>query len=367
MRSGSTGGVVQALRPGQPVDRLPHPRGESSARIGRGSRAVVLGGTGFVGSAVARRLLADGFDVTVAARRAPRDPGRLAGARVLTLDASDPTVHDELLEGASAVVYAVGCLFPQESNASPLADIQDSLTPLIHLLEALRRRPSVSLVFLSSGGTVYGNPRTLPVTEDHPTDPTTSYGILKLAAEKYIGMYRELYGIDARVLRVANAYGPLQPVGRGQGVVGVFLEQLLQGAPVTVFGAGRSVRDYVHVDDVARAVSVSLTAAGPATLNVGTGVGTSLLQIVQLLEQITGRGITVRHEPARGFDVESIVLDVSAYRALAGHDPVGLHAGLAATYASAVEVADLRRRGVPAAVPGGAPADASVAAAGRSR
>lgn len=302
---------------------------------------VVLGGTGFVGSAITRGLVADGYDVTVAARRLPVDLDRLSGARVLQRDAADPAIYDELLDGASAVVYAVGSLFPQESNASPLVDVHDSLTPVIHLLEALRRRPEVSMVFLSSGGTVYGNPRTMPVTEDHPTDPTTSYGILKLAGEKYIGMYRELYGVRARVLRVSNAYGPFQPIGRGQGVVGVFLDRVVRGLPVTVFGTGCTVRDYIHVDDIASAVIASLAAGVPHTLNVGTGVGTSLLQIVQLLEQISGRAVAVEHLPARGFDVESIVLDVGAFRALTGHEPIELTAGLTTAYGWALEHAGM--------------------------
>jgi UDP-glucose 4-epimerase len=298
-----------------------------------GDKVVVLGGTGFVGSSVARTLLDQGRDVTVVARRMPSSIDRLCGARVLQRDAADPTIYDEILDGASSVVYAVGCLFPSESNADPLADIHGSLTPLIRLLEALRRRPEVSMVFLSSGGTVYGNPRTMPVTEEHPTDPTTSYGILKLAAEKYIGMYRELYGLDARVLRVANAYGPGQLTGRGQGVVGAFLDKIVHGKPVTIFGTGRGLRDYIQVDDVARAVVASLTAGGAHTVNIGTGIGTSLLQIVEELERIAGRRIEIDFQPLRGFDVESIVLDVAPFRALTGHKPMGMADGLADAYA----------------------------------
>ena len=298
---------------------------------------VVLGGGGFVGSAITRRLVSDGYEVIVAERKLPPDLDRVAGARVLMRDAGDPAIYGELLDGVSAVVYAVGCLYPHESNASPLSDIQNALPPLIHLLEALRRRPGVPLVFLSSGGTVYGDPRTLPVTEDHPTDPTSSYGILKLAAEKYIGMYRELYGLRTRILRVANAYGPFQPIARGQGVVGVFIDRVVRGMPVTIFGTGQTTRDYIHVDDVAHAVSSSLSAGPPHIMNVGTGVGTSVSQIVQLLEQLSGRPVAVEYLPDRGFDVESIVLDVGAYRALTGREPIEFAYGLATAYDFAVK------------------------------
>ena len=316
-------------------------RGDTSGPV------VVLGGGGFVGSAITRRLVSDGYDVIVAEREPPTDLDRLAGARVLMRDAGDPAIYEELLEGAAAVVYAVGCLFPGESNASPVSDIQNALTPLIQLLEALRRQPEVPMVFLSSGGTVYGNPMTIPVTEDHPTNPRTSYGILKLAGEKYIGMYRQLYGVQASVLRVANAYGPFQPPGRGQGVVGVFVERVARGLPVRVFGSGRVVRDYIHVDDVARAVGASIATATPNTLNIGTGVGTSVLQMVQLLEEISGRTIALDHLPSRDFDVESIVLDVATFRALVGRDPIDFTAGLTTTYEWALREA--HRRGVACA------------------
>jgi UDP-glucose 4-epimerase len=291
----------------------PHDGDSSRVCLPGGGQVVVLGGTGFIGSAVTRKLVDDGSEVTVVARRAPTGVDLPPGARVLQRDAADPAIYDEVLDGASAVVYAVGCLFPGESNADPLADIHGSLTPLIQLLEALRQRPEVPMVFLSSGGTVYGNPKTMPVTEDHPTDPTTSYGILKLAAEKYVGMYRELYGLEARVLRVANAYGPGQLTGREQGVVGAFLDRIVRGMPVTIFGTGRNVRDYIQIDDVAHAVVSALTAGGAHTVNIGTGIGTSLLQIVQQLEGIAGHPVEIDFRPSRGFDVDSIVLDVAAF------------------------------------------------------
>jgi UDP-glucose 4-epimerase len=134
------------------------------------------------------------------------------------------------------------------------------------------------------------------------------------------------------VLRVANAYGPGQLTGRGQGVVGAFLDNIVRGKPVTIFGTGRCLRDYIQVDDVARAVVASLTAGGAHTVNIGTGIGTSLLQIVEELERIAGRRIEIDFQPLRGFDVESIVLDVAPFRALTGHEPIAIAEGLADAY-----------------------------------
>jgi UDP-glucose 4-epimerase len=300
------------------------------------SLVVVLGGTGFVGSAIARELIDEGYRVSVAARTEPKSlPAWLAKATFIRLEASDALSYSEVLEGASHVVYSLAGLLPQESNLFPLRDVAETLRPLIGLLEALRSRPDTSMVFLSSGGTIYGNPRVLPVSEDHPTNPITSYGILKLTAEKYIGMYREIYGVKARILRIANAYGPLQPVGRAQGVVGEFIASVMKGSPVRIFGTGRSVRDYIHVDDVALAVAAALKSDGPHILNVGTGVGTSLLQIHQMLQEIVGRRIEIDFFESRGFDVESIVLDAAAYQALTGLTPVELRTGLHQTWRDA--------------------------------
>ena len=297
------------------------------------SSVVVLGGMGFIGSAVARVLINEGHKVSVVARSEPkRLPAWLSNATLIRLEASDAPTYNAVLEGASQVVYSLAGLLPQESNLSPLRDVTETLRPLIGLLEALRSRPETSMVFLSSGGTIYGNPRVLPVSEDHPTNPITSYGILKLTAEKYIGMYRDIYGVKARILRIANAYGPLQPVGRAQGVVGEFMSSVLNGSPIRIFGTGRSVRDYIHVDDVALAVAAALKSDGPLILNVGTGVGTSLLQIHQVLQEIVGRRIEVDFFESRGFDVESIVLDAAPFQALTGLTPIELRIGLHQTW-----------------------------------
>ncbi|WP_066514903.1 NAD-dependent epimerase/dehydratase family protein [Curtobacterium ammoniigenes] len=290
--------------------------------------ALVLGGAGFIGSAVVRDLVASRWKVTVLSRTVAPEAEWLDSVRFVHGDASDASAYPTLLDGITHVVFALTGLLPQQSNSAPLADVAHSLTPLLHLLDELRSRPTIRLVFLSSGGTVYGNPRTLPVLEDHPTNPLSSYGILKLTAEKYIGMYTELYGVDARVLRIANAYGPSQRTGRGQGVIGEFARAVANGEPLTIFGDGLSVRDYIYIDDVARAVTSAMRTGGPQIMNVGTGVGTSLLQLHQLFEDVLGRSLELRALPSRGFDVASIVLDSAALHALTGQPPTDLRTGL---------------------------------------
>jgi UDP-glucose 4-epimerase len=224
---------------------------------------------------------------------------------------------------------------PAQSNLDPATDAALALPPLLRVLEELRARPGVRLTFLSSGGTVYGNPTVLPVPEDHPTDPQTSYGVMKLAGEKYVLMYARLYGVGVRILRCSNVYGEFQPADRGQGFVATALSRLRDGRPITLFGDGRNVRDFVHAPDVAR-VMVALAARrdGPALLNVGSGQGVEIRELLGMLEAVTGTPAQIDWQADRGFDVRRIVLDITALRRELDFEPTPLQTGLVVTAAS---------------------------------
>ncbi|MBU4213389.1 MAG: NAD-dependent epimerase/dehydratase family protein [Actinobacteria bacterium] len=300
-----------------------------------GPRVGVLGGQGFIGSAAAR-LLARDRDVLVIDRSEGRNVFESSNVETRAADVTDPDALAEALDDCTSVVFAVGAMLPAESTASPISDVQHTLTPVLRVLDYLRDRPGMRLVFLSSGGTVYGNPAVVPVLETHPTEPISSYGILKLTAEHYMRMYRVLYGVDGRVLRVANAYGPGQPSGRSQGVVANFVHAAMRDEPLTVFGSGRAVRDYIHVNDVASAIRAALDTDGPHVVNVATGVGTSTHQIISMLEHLMGKTLKVDQRPARTFDVDAIVLDASALVAMTGTEPIPLERGLREVYQAAV-------------------------------
>ena len=299
-------------------------------------RVVVLGGTGLLGSATAAAFCDLGADVVVVARHPLHSAAkarRLQGCTTVNGDAASPTLLAEVLEGAEHVVYSVGTSLPAESNANPARDIEQSLPPLINLLEALRERPGIGLTYYSSGGTVYGEPARLPVTEDEPCNPITSYGVTRLASEKYVGMYSRLYGIPSRVLRIANAYGPFQEAGRSQGVIASFLAAVRDGRPVRLFGDGEVRRDYVQVSDIARAtVALAAIGDGPLVVNVGTGVGHSLNELLDMVQRVTSLNVDVEHFASRHYDVRSLVLDVSRLRELIEWDPVPMEEGIASTW-----------------------------------
>lgn len=306
----------------------------------QGQHVLVLG-AGFLGSNIARRLVEDGFEVTVAGRSQPRPElsQLVVGATVLVQDLTTMSAVEGLIDTVDHVVYALGSSSPAESVIDPARDISLVLPPVVRLLDLLRRRPMVGITFVSSGGAVYGNIGGYRADESVPPQPISSYGILKLTAERYVTMYSNLYGIPATILRVSNVYGPGQPWSKGQGVVATLMHCAMSGSTFTVFGAGDNVRDYVFVDDVARAVSdLVATGRGHVVLNAGSGVGHSITDVLKLVEDVSGRVIAVEHRAARSFDVDSIVLDISRISERIQYAPTDLYEGLTLTWAKVCPV-----------------------------
>jgi UDP-glucose 4-epimerase len=299
-----------------------------------GQKRVVVVGAGFLGSHVVEALVAAGHPTRAVTRSAPREAVReaLASAELVVGDVRERDVLAEALAGAAHVVLCAGGLTPADSHASPLADLDSALGPVLAVLGALRSRPGVGVTYLSSGGTVYGEPRTLPLDEAHATNPLVPYGISKLACEKHVALHGRLAGAPVRILRVSNAYGERQPADRNQGAVAVFLDRVSRGEQIVVVGEG--VRDYIYAGDVASVVVGLLDVeAGPAVLNVGSGVGTSLDELVGLIEEVTGLQAIVERTPPRAFDLRWNVLDVSQLRELLDFRPLSLDAGLERTWA----------------------------------
>ena len=300
-------------------------------------------GGGFLGSHIAGALCAAGVRTTVLTRSTPSAGSagaRVLGARVVEGDAADAAVFDDALTGCTQVVWCAGGLLPGESNADPIGDVLLSLPAFLTGLEALRRRPGVHMTFFSSGGAVYGEPGKLPVAETHPLSPITSYAVMKVTAEHYLSVYRALYDVPSLVLRCANVYGEGQPGDRSQGVVAAVLDRVRVGEPVPLFGDGTAMRDFVHIDDV---VPVVLGLAGrrdtPPVVNVGSGTGTKLADLLGLVAEVTGATVQIERHPARAGDVHSVVLDIGLLRSLLRFEPLPLRAGLSRTWSALSEAA----------------------------
>jgi len=300
-------------------------------------RCLVLGGAGFMGSHLVERLVHEGrpvrvFDLPGAGAK------RLAAVRgkveLVEGDFQKAREVAAAVEGCEAVFHLIGTTVPSTSNRDPAYDTETNLLTTLRLLEACVRAKVKQVIFSSSGGTVYGQAQSLPIHETHPTEPRTSYGIVKLAIEKNLELFRHLHGLDYAALRIGNAYGPRLPVGGEQGAVGAFLKCLKHGEPIPLWGDGSAVRDYVYVEDVARAFRAALgQRSAHRVFNIGTGRGTSLRQLIALMERATGRKAAVESRSGRAADVPENVLDTALARQHLGWTPEKtLEEGLALTW-----------------------------------
>jgi UDP-glucose 4-epimerase len=277
-------------------------------------RALVTGASGFIGTAVLDLLARRGHQVTALTRGNP--PTRSEpGVSWLKVDPLTTTDWADILNGIEVIYHLAWSTLPHSSNADPIGDAADNLIGTLRLLEAIRKSGKVRFVFPSSGGTVYGKLSTVPVEEGHPTRPTCAYGVSKLAVEKYLAFYTQLRWIDGVALRISNAYGPNQIPAGGFGVIASFIARVMKNEPITIFGDGSVVRDFLFIDDLAEAfVAAGEAEGGFEVYNVGSGIGHSLDDVVAELESQLGRALAVKHTAGRNFDVPISVLDISRAR-----------------------------------------------------
>jgi UDP-glucose 4-epimerase len=300
----------------------------------QGSKILVIG-CGFIGSNIVEELLAAHRVPIVLTRSRPRPAvaTAIAGAELHVGDAADPVALDTALKGVDHVIFSAGGLLPAASEKDPELDARLTLGPVRAVLAALAERPGVALTYLSSGGTVYGEPASVPVAEDAPTSAFGAYGQLHLAAEAAVIEHTERHQTPVRILRCSTVYGPHQTPDRGQGVVVTFLHRIKSGIPVEIFGDGGTERDYIYVGDVARVIVDLLDRRdGPAVLNVGCGQGTSLGDVLALAEAEVGIPAVVVKHPKRDFEVRRIVLDIARLQGLIGFKPTPLKDGIARTH-----------------------------------
>lgn len=308
-----------------------------------GRDCLVLGGGGFIGANLCRALIRAGGRVQ-AFGRSNVFPDALGGVEWTSGTFSDHAAIARAVEGNEIVFHLIGASTPESSNRDPAADLQASVVNTLHLLEICRVSEVRRVVFVSSGGTVYGIPPQVPIPESAATDPISAYGISKLVIEKYLGLYRHLHGLDYMVMRVANPFGPLQTAHRKQGVIAALVHKALNGDPLEIWGSGEVVRDFVYIDDVVEAL---VAAAGYQGLhrvfNVGSGIGRSVNQIVADIETVLGRGaLPILHRPGRPADVPVNILDIGLIGREMGWTPrTDWRAGLEATVAW---MADLHAR-----------------------
>ncbi len=296
-------------------------------------RVLVTGSSGFVGRHLARRLLARGDEVHgLDVAPPPADLATNIAHHAVDLREGE-AVARVVAEVAPEVIYHLGARSSVAlSMREPAEDLATNVLGTLQLALAAAEAGVGRLVFTSSGGTVYGPEAPVPASETAPLQPQSVYGASKAAAELYLGVVAQTTPLDVSILRPANIYGPEQDPQGEAGVVAIFAQRMLAGAPVTIFGDGSQTRDYLYIDDALDALLTAAAAPRPATCNVGTGVETSTGRIFELLAALTGyEREPVRAEQRPG-DVARVAVDPARARELWGWAPlVTLEDGLART------------------------------------
>ena len=284
-------------------------------------RSLVTGGAGFIGSTLVDRLLAEGHEVDVVDDFSTGSLSNLAEARAnagraLTihhLDITAPSLVDLMARRRPQSVFHLAAQADvRVSVARPVFDATVNVLGSLNVLEGARQAESDRIVFAASGGTLYGEPDSdeLPVRESHPQQPLSPYGVSKKSVIDYLVAYRELHALEFCALALANVYGPRQDPHGEAGVVAIFAEKLLQGAPVTIYGDGSQTRDFVYVDDVVDAFVRAATRGGGLVCNVGTGQETSVNELLAVMAEQAGVSVTPTLAPARPGELQRSSLDI---------------------------------------------------------
>lgn len=282
---------------------------------------VVLGGGGFLGTNLCRRLAASGHRVRAFGRRRLFPPA-LAGVDWRQGDFSDGAAVAEALRGADIAFHLIHGTVPYSANLDMAGDVRQNLLPSLAFLDLARDAGIKRVVFISSGGTIYGRPTQIPTEETAPTDPITAYGISKLAFEKYLALYQRLHGIEHRILRVANPFGPFQIAAKRQGLVAEIVARAIARQPIEVWGDGSVVRDFVFVDDVVDAIELAAGDDGGETIyNIGSGSGRSILDVIAAAEAAFATKIEIAWKQKRAVDVPVSVLSIGRAREKLGWVP----------------------------------------------
>lgn len=296
-------------------------------------KILVIGGGGFIGHHVVDELLARQHDVVVLGRRsAPKCP-LPAAATYVQGNLADVALLDRLLVGVDAVAHLASTTVPSTGDKDPTADIQTNLVGTLALLDAMVRADCKRLMFVSSGGTVYGVPQSIPIDETAPLNPICSYGIVKTAIESYLELFARNAGLRYVTIRASNPYGPYQDHAGLQGVIGTFLNRAFDGETIEIWGDGSTIRDYIYISDLSRLCVDALESNLVGIYNGAGGHGTSVQHIAEVIQEVTGRQLGIRHLPGRIFDVPTSILSIDKAQRDFGWQPqIGLSEGISLTW-----------------------------------
>lgn len=284
-------------------------------------KILVTGGAGFIGSHVVDRFIAAGHDVVVLDNLVTGNKANVnPKARLVEMDIRDARGVESLFaaETFDVVDHHAAQMDVRKSTEDPQYDADVNVLGSLNLLASAQRHGVKKFIYISTGGAVYGEPRQLPVTEDHPVNPECPYGISKHTVEHYLYLYRLLYKMNYTVLRYPNVYGPRQNPHGEAGVVAIFTGLMLDGKTPKIFGNGKQLRDYVYVGDVAESNLLALSSGDGEIVNLGSEKGTSVLELVETLASLTGFKGQPEFCPPRAGEIFQIYLCARKAKQLLG-------------------------------------------------
>jgi len=307
-----------------------------------GRRVLVTGGAGFIGSHVADAYVARGDRVWVVDDLSSGKRHNLTpGVTFHRMDIGDPRMESVFEEagGFDVVNLHAAQIDVRRSVEDPRYDARINIDGLLNVLELARRSGTRRVLFVSSGGVVYGEPEVRPTPETSPKLPMSPYGVTKLSAEYYLHYYYQVHGMEYVAVRYSNVFGPRQDPHGEAGVVAIFSTRLMRGEPITIFGDGEQTRDYVFVGDVVAANMLltdhpleGVTGLDNRAFNVATQRETSVNELARTMMAAVGRDVEIRHQPARPGELRNSCLDTSRLRSLDWAPRTSLGEGLAITY-----------------------------------
>ena len=238
------------------------------------------------------------------------------------------------IKGIDYIFHFIGTTLPKTSTENPVYDVETNVVSTLKLLDLASKEKIKKIIFPSSGGTVYGVPQSIPISEDHPTNPICAYGISKLMIEKYLELYYLTRGQNYACFRISNSYGERQNPKSIQGAVAVFLGLVKEGNPITIWGTGNITRDYIYVKDLVPILIKAVEVESRwRVFNLGSGKGTSLNELIEIIKKVTQRDVKVIYSQRRSIDVRTNVLDSSRAKEVFGFNPkVSLPEGVRKTW-----------------------------------
>lgn len=296
--------------------------------------ALIIGGTGFIGQALCTQLLSQRTKVHVIARHADTLPQH-KNLYAHKASMEDSKLMAECLTECSHVFFTASDTIPGNSAKKPVLELEANLEPALIFLDTLQQFPDTHLIFFSSGGTVYGNPKVSEVTEDHALNPLSYHGAMKTSLEAFMHAMSTQCGSHISALRPSNVYGPGQRYRADFGIIRKLLEHAMQGKPIEIWGDGETIRDYLFIDDCVSATLslMNIETKGFNSFNIGSGTGHSINDICDVVDRITMSPLQRHYHPARSIDVKKVVLDSTKLQQMTGWQPmVSIEAGIEETW-----------------------------------